>query len=134
MGNVFFNEESYEGLSAKELRKTSFYREDIVMIDLGQEGSIGSEQRGYRPAIIIQNNVGNTYSPTLVVALITTKDKAVIPTHMNVDLYEPSTIMAEQIRTIDKSRVHKKVGRLKSEYVDKLNHCVQVSFGLVSKF
>ena len=134
MGNVFYKEESYDKLSAKEKRRLSFYREDIIMIDLGQEGSIGSEQRGYRPAIVIQNNVGNAYSPTLVVALITTKDKADIPTHMNVDLYEPSTIMAEQVRTIDKCRVHKKIGRLKSEYIHRLNHCIAVSMGLTNNF
>lgn len=134
MGNVFFKEETYEDFTDSDKKELKLHRGDILMVDLGWEALKGSEQRGYRPAIVIQNNVGNKYSPTIIVALITSKDKQELPTHMDLDLYEPSLIMTEQIQTVDKTRVNKKIGRLKSEYFDMLDHKISVSLGLVHKF
>ena len=81
---------------------------DICYVDFGKNE--GSEQNGIRPAIIIQNDKGNTYSPTTIVASITSQEKKYLPTHVTVKPYQSglekiSTIMFEQIRTIDKSRI-----------------------------
>jgi mRNA interferase MazF len=114
MGNVFYNEFDYTGLTDDELRNVPLHRGDIIIVDMGKsDNSLGSEQRGYRPAIVVQNNVGNTYSTTIIVALITKQLKTHIPTHMHLDLYEPSTVLTEQVRTLDKARLQRKLGDLK---------------------
>ena len=94
-----------------------FQRGDIYFVKL--EAGVGSEQNGARPAVILQNDVGNIYSPTLIVAALTSKtDKKVTQaTHCQVeeDGLKPSIVQAEQIFTIDKSRVLKFVGHLSPE-------------------
>ena len=110
-------------------------RGDMFYADLSPV--IGSEQGGVRPVLIIQNDVGNKYSPTVIAAAITpqtTKNK--LPTHIEIDskeygLKSDSVVLTEQIRTIDKSRLKEKIGHIESgETLDKINSALGVSFGL----
>ena len=109
-----------------------FQRGDIYFIRL--DSSTGSEQSGTRPAVILQNDVGNTYSPTLIVATLTSKTekKAAQPTHCLVEpeKLEPSIVQAEQIFTIDKSRVQNFAGRLTSEEMSRVDDAVKISLAL----
>ena len=109
-----------------------FQRGDIYFIRL--DSSTGSEQSGTRPAVILQNNVGNTYSPTLIVATLTSKTekKAAQLTHCLVEpeKLEPSIVQAEQIFTIDKSRVQNFAGRLTSEEMSRVDDAVKISLAL----
>ena len=110
-------------------------RGDMFYADLSPV--IGSEQGGIRPVLIIQNDVGNKYSPTVIAAAITsqtTKNK--LPTHIEIDsktygLKSDSVVLTEQIRTIDKSRLKEKIGHSEDEKtLDKINNAIGVSFGL----
>lgn len=99
-------------------------------------GTIGSEQNGYRPVVIIQNDVGNRFSPTVIVAPISSKVgiKAKLPTHCYIGeelLSCPSIIMTEQLRTLDKKRLASYVGRLNAEEIAKLNWTLAVSLALI---
>ena len=109
-----------------------FQRGDIYFIRLGS--GTGSEQSGTRPAVILQNDVGNAYSPTLIVAALTSKtDKKVTQaTHCQVeeDGLKPSIVQAEQIFTIDKSRVLKFVGHLSPENMRRVDDAVKISLAL----
>ena len=109
-----------------------FQRGDIYFIRL--DSSTGSEQSGTRPAVILQNDVGNTYSPTLIVATLTSKTekKAAQPTHCLVEpeKLEPSIVQAEQIFTIDKSRVKRFVGHLTPEDMGRVDDAVKISLAL----
>ena len=98
---------------------------------------VGSEQGGIRPVLIIQNNLGNKYSPTVIAAAITSQTgKTKLPTHIEVDsktcgLKSDSVILTEQIRTIDKSRLKEKIGHIEDENVmNQINNALGVSFGL----
>lgn len=109
-------------------------RGDLYYADLGR--GIGSEQRGYRPVLIIQNNIGNKFSPTVIVAPITSRIgiKAKLPTHYflntGVGLEAPSIIMFEQIRTIDKRRLDSYIGHLDDENISEANKALSISIGL----
>ena len=98
--------------------------------------SVGSEQGGERPFVVLQNNLGNKYSPTLVVALITTKVKRDMPTHVNLTkefgLKEESVVMLEQIRTIDKCRILEKsyIGRVSRETMKLIDEAMSISVAL----
>ena len=109
-----------------------FQRGDIYFIRL--DNSTGSEQSGTRPAVILQNDVGNTYSPTLIVATLTSKTekKAAQPTHCLVEpeKLEPSIVQAEQIFTIDKSRILKYLGHLAPEDMQRLDYALKTSLAL----
>ena len=109
-----------------------FQRGDIYFIRLGS--GTGSEQSGTRPAVILQNDVGNAYSPTLIVATLTSKTekKAAQPTHCLVESekLEPSIVQAEQIFTIDKSRVQNFVGHLTPEEMSRVDDAVKISLAL----
>ena len=109
-----------------------FQRGDIYFIRL--DNSTGSEQSGTRPAVILQNDVGNTYSPTLIVATLTSKTekKAAQPTHCLVEpeKLEPSIVQAEQIFTIDKSRVQNFAGHLTTEEMSRVDDAVKISLAL----
>ena len=89
-----------------------------------------------RPVLIVQNDVGNKYSPTVIAAAITSQiNKAKLPTHIEINaedygLSRDSVILLEQIRTIDKKRLREKIGRLDDELMDKVNEAISVSFGL----
>lgn len=97
---------------------------------------IGSEQGGTRPVLVIQNNIGNQYSPTTIVAAITSQiSKAKLPTHVEVrskrsGLEKDSVILTEQIRTIDKSRLKEKVAVLDPEVMLRVDEAIEVSLGL----
>lgn len=97
---------------------------------------VGSEQGGIRPVLIIQNDIGNKYSPTVIAAAITSQTgKAKLPTHIEISadgfgLNKNSVILAEQIRTIDKSRLKEKIGHIDENVMTKVNSALGVSFGL----
>lgn len=110
-------------------------RGEIYYADLSPV--IGSEQGGIRPVLIVQNNVGNKYSPTVIVAAITSQiNKAKMPTHIEIDaqhfgLSKDSVILLEQIRTLDKKRLKEKIGSADIEVMDKVNEALVISFGLI---
>lgn len=112
-------------------------RGEIYLCDLGQ--NIGSEQSGFRPVIVIQNDIGNKYSPTVVVSAITSKfTKAQLPTHVEISskesgLHENSLILLEQIRTLDKSRLKIKVGQVSLNIMKKIDIALAVSIGINEK-
>ena len=97
---------------------------------------VGSEQGGTRPVLIVQNDVGNRYAPTVIAAAITSRqDKTAMPTHINIKgdscgLAKDSVVLLEQIRTIDKQRLKEKTGRLDSSDLEKVNRALNISFGL----
>ncbi len=109
-------------------------RGDIFYADLSPV--IGSEQGGVRPVLIVQNDIGNKYSPTVIAAAITSQiNKAKLPTHIEISareygLAKDSVILLEQIRTIDKVRIREKIGRLDEELMERVNDAIGVSFGL----
>ena len=109
-----------------------FQRGDIYFVRL--DNRTGSEQSGTRPAVILQNDVGNSCSPTLIVATLTSKTekKATQPTHCLVEPegLEPSIVQAEQIFTIDKSRVKRFVGHLTPEEMGRVDDAVKISLAL----
>ena len=93
-----------------------------------------SEQGGVRPTVILQNNCGNHYSTTTIVAAITSASKKHrLPTHVYVDcdfLENKSTVLLEQIRTIDKARIMDYIGKFDDETLDKIDHAIKISFGI----
>lgn len=98
---------------------------------------VGSEQGGHRPVLVIQNDVGNKYSPTVIVAAITSQiSKAKLPTHVEIsakqfNLDKDSVILLEQLRTIDKRRLKEKVTHLSEEIMTKVDEAVRISLGLI---
>ncbi len=110
-------------------------RGDMFYADLSPV--IGSEQGGVRPVLIIQNDTGNKYSPTVIAAAITSQTgKNKLPTHIEIGsddngLKSDSVVLAEQIRTIDKSRLKEKIGHIDDNSVmNKVNNAIGISFGL----
>ena len=109
-------------------------RGDIYYADLSPV--IGSEQGGLRPVLIVQNDVGNRYSPTVIAAAITSKmSKTKLPTHIdipcqNAGLSKDSVVLLEQVRTIDKQRLKEKMGHLDRNTMNNVDNAIQVSFGL----
>jgi mRNA interferase MazF len=112
-------------------------RGDIFYADLSPV--VGSEQGGLRPVLIIQNDVGNRYSPTVIAAAITSRTgKAKLPTHIGVEammsadggLMKNSVILLEQVRTLDKTRLKEKMGHLDDSVMKRVNEAIAVSFGL----
>ena len=97
---------------------------------------VGSEQGGIRPVLVVQNDVGNKYSPTIIAAAVTSKiNKAKLPTHIELaarqyGLPKDSVVLLEQIRTLDKSRLREKMGRLDGETMTQVDNALAVSFGL----
>lgn len=109
-------------------------RGDIYYADLSPV--VGSEQGGIRPVLIIQNDIGNKYSPTVIATAITSQiNKAKMPTHIELDANEyglsrDSVVLAEQIRTIDKKRLKEKIGHLDDDLMGRVNQALEISFGL----
>ena len=109
-------------------------RGDIFYADLSPV--VGSEQGGVRPVLIVQNDMGNRYSPTVIAAAITSrKDKTQLPTHIQVSadgcgLVKDSIVLLEQIRTLDKRRLKEHMGSLGSGEMSRVNRALSVSFGL----
>ena len=110
-------------------------RGDIYYADLNPV--IGSEQGGIRPVVILQNDIGNKYSPTVIVAAITSKiDKAKLPTHIEItrdvsNLEKDSVILLEQIRTVDKKRLQRQVAHLDEDILKKIDRALEISLGLI---
>lgn len=109
-------------------------RGDIYYADLSPV--VGSEQGGMRPVLIVQNDTGNKHSPTVIAAAITSQvGKARLPTHIELSgqscgLSRDSVILLEQIRTIDKSRLRERMGRLDEPMMNEVDNAIAVSFGL----
>jgi len=109
-------------------------RGDIYYADLSPV--VGSEQGGMRPVLIVQNDTGNKHSPTVIAAAITSQvGKARLPTHIELSgqscgLSRDSVILLEQIRTIDKSRLRERMGRLDEPLMNEVDNAIAVSFGL----
>lgn len=107
-------------------------RGDVYYADLGQ--GVGSEQGGRRPVVIIQNDVGNQYSPTVIVAPLTTSSKKCMPTHVKVYFREEekreNIVLLEQLRTLDKSRLDEYLGRLSETTMERINRAILISMGL----
>lgn len=112
-------------------------RGEIYYADLSPV--VGSEQGGIRPVLIVQNDVGNRYSPTVIAAAITSKrSKAKLPTHIDIraeecGLTKDSVVLLEQIRTIDKQRLKSCVGLLPAETLEAVDTALKVSFGLIPR-
>ncbi len=110
-------------------------RGDIFYADLSPV--VGSEQGGVRPVLIVQNDVGNKFSPTIIIAAITSQiNKAKLPTHLEVSadefgLSKDSVVLLEQIRTIDKRRLRERIGRLDEEQMARVDDALTVSLGLI---
>ncbi len=112
-------------------------RGDIYYADLSPV--IGSEQSGIRPVLIIQNDIGNKFSPTIIAIAITSRLKAKLPTHIGIEgtkygLDKDSVILAEQIRTLDKKRLKSKVGTLDKDTMEKVKRALEISFGIRGEF
>ena len=117
--------------------ENSVKRGEIYMADLSPV--VGSEQGGIRPVLIIQNNVGNKYSPTVIVTAITSKlDKAHLPTHIELSaekyhLPKDSVALLEQIRTLDKRRLREKITALEDGKMKEINRAILISLGFADK-
>ena len=109
-------------------------RGDIFYADLSPV--VGSEQGGVRPVLIIQNDIGNKYSPTVICAAVTSKmNKAKLPTHIELEaqrynLMKNSVVLLEQIRTIDKKRLREKISHIDTELMVKVNEALKVSLSV----
>lgn len=109
-------------------------RGEIYFADMGE--GVGSEQNGIRPVLVLQNDVGNKFSPTTIVALITSINKKMnLPVHLEIPksisrLPQDSVVLLEQIRTIDKKRLLKKVSFLDSETMNEIDEKILISLGL----
>ena len=112
-----------------QIKKGDIYYADLTPV-------IGSEQGGIRPVLIVQNDVGNRHSPTVIAAAITSRrDKTKLPTHIEVNggscgLAKDSVVLLEQIRTLDKKRLKERMGQLDSGSMNKINNALSISFGL----
>ena len=116
-----------------DIREWTIRRGDIFFADFGH--TVGSEQSGVRPVLAVQNNVGNRYSPTIIVAPMTSKAKKMEqPTHVEIGeqfgLNESSVILLEQIRTIDRGRIISYVGHVDGLTMASVNRALRVSLGL----
>lgn len=111
-------------------------RGDIFYADLSPV--IGSEQGGIRPVLVIQNDVGNKYSPTIIIAAITSQiNKAKLPTHVEIlgqeyGLPKDSVVLLEQVRTIDKKRLREKIGKFDSSMMQYVDDALKISIGLLA--
>jgi len=132
---------SHRELSGHTMQQT-LYAERDPMINRGDLYSacldpvVGSEQGGIRPVLVIQNDVGNRHSPTVIVLAITGQiNKARLPTHVPVPaegngLMKDSVILAEQIRTLDKRRLRERIGTIAPEVMEKVSEALKISLGV----
>ena len=110
---------------------------DVVLVDFGSN-TVGSEQGGIRPVLIIQNDTGNKHRPTVICAAITSRqNKAKLPTHIELraaqyNIEKNSVILLEQLRTIDKKRLKDRVCHLDDRMMDQVNHALAISLELSS--
>lgn len=110
-------------------------RGELYYADLGK--GIGSEQAGFRPVLIVQNDAGNQYGTTTIIAPVSSQitTKAILPTHFYVGpdegLERPSVVLLEQLRTISKKRLADRIGSLSDTQIQKINQCLAISVGLI---
>lgn len=128
--NKIINSFSKGVLNMKNVKRGDIYYADLSPV-------VGCEQGGTRPVLIVQNNVGNYHSPTVIVAILTSKIKKKLPTHINVDSGEgnlsvSSTVLLEQLRTIDKDRLQRYIGSVSDEKMNEVDQAMLVSLGLQS--
>lgn len=122
------------GITQKGMIKMLVKRGEIYYADLSPV--VGSEQGGVRPVLIVQNDVGNKHSPTVIAAAITSqKEKNKLPTHIELNaadcgLSKDSVVLLEQVRTLDKRRLKERMGELDSSAMSQVNNALSVSFGL----
>lgn len=112
----------------RQVRKGEIYYAEL-------SGTVGSEQDGVRPVLIIQNDVGNRNSPTTIIAPLTSRhDKTVLPTHITLDkrygLSEKSLVLLEQIRTVDKCRLLNYIGMVDAKTMGQIDDGIRISFGI----
>ncbi len=117
------------------MTESQIRRGDIYYADLSPV--VGSEQGGVRPVLIIQNDVGNRYSPTVIAAAITSRTgKTKLPTHIEIStetgLARTSVVLLEQVRTLDKRRLRDRMGHIDENTMTRVNDAISVSFGLGS--
>lgn len=108
---------------------------DLYFADLSPV--VGSEQGGVRPVLVVQNDVGNKYSPTIIVAAVTSQSKAKLPTHVELaatqgGLSKNSVVLLEQLRTIDKQRLKERIGTLSEAQIPSVNEALSVSLGIAN--
>lgn len=114
--------------------KRTFRRGDVWIVDL--EPVRGSEEGKVRPALVIQNDIGNEFSPVIIVAAITSGEEAIYDTEVEIKapdggLRNDSLILLNQIRTVDKSRAVRKWGQVSAKVMENVNHALQISLGLI---
>ena len=112
------------------------HRGDVFYADMGV--NVGSEQNGMRPVLVLQNDVGNEHSPTIIVAVLTSKVKKMyMPTHVYIGarfgLTEESVVLTEQLSTIDRRRLRGYVGSVDRPTMKKVEQAIQISLGLLSE-
>ncbi len=113
------------------IRKGDIYYADLSPV-------VGSEQGGIRPVLVVQNDIGNRYSPTIIIAAITSQiNKAKLPTHVEIKgddygLSKDSVLLLEQIRTIDKKRLGEKIGHVEDDIIEKVDDALRISLGLIA--
>lgn len=114
-------------MEEREIRRGDIYYADLSPV-------VGSEQGGVRPVLVIQNNTGNAYSPTVIVAAVTSQPKTKLPTHVILrdrkGLEKNSVVLLEQVRTIDKSRLREYVGILDKQQMLKVDKALRTSTGV----
>ena len=113
-----------------EVKRGEIYYADLSPV-------LGSEQGGVRPVLIIQNDIGNKYSPTVIASAVTSSmTKAKLPTHIEIKsgqygMTKDSVVLLEQLRTLDKRRLRERMGHLDDEMMDRVNNAIAVSFGII---
>ena len=121
--------ENFWSVNALNIKRGDIYYADLSPV-------VGSEQGGVRPVLIVQNNVGNRFSPTVIAAAITSQQsKAKLPTHIPLyahssGLAKDSVVLLEQVRTIDKRRLREKMGTVDETSMNQINNAISISFGL----
>lgn len=119
------------------MKNVNIKRGDIFYADLSPV--VGSEQGGVRPVLIIQNDIGNKFSPTVIVAAITSQNsKANLPTHISLSaedcgLSKDSVVLLEQVRTLDKKRLKEKISNLDDTFMARIDEALTISFGLTTE-
>ena len=118
----------------RNYKRSPILRGDILYAELG--AAVGSEQAGFRPVVVVQNDVGNRYSPTVVVAPLTSNiRKNILPTHVHVGResgVRPSLVLLEQLRTVDKCRLGDKIGHVNKSVMRRVDAAAAISLGLRS--
>lgn len=129
------NPQKHEKIRNGVDKMTAVKRGDIYYADLSPV--VGSEQGGIRPVLVLQNDIGNKYSPTVIVAAITSQiNKSKLPTHLSIradqfGIAKDSVILLEQLRTIDKKRLRERVCHIDTDNMKKIDYALKISLGLI---